>query len=311
MPRKAREKHELAIYHIISRSCSEVLLFREEADKEYYLLLLKRYKEKYKSSVYAYCLMDNHVHIHLDPKGFDVSRFMHSLNTAYVRYYNMKYERHGHLFQGRFQSRILDSDRYNLAVSAYIHNNPKDIPEYCGREEEYPYSSYGIYLGIRKDEYNLIDKRFIMELLHAKSENFEYKYSELVTHQRQADNIDEFKKQALIEVENEYISGRNVILRNVSPEEVLSFISRRLNYSPNFHIAWKGKHKTMNYRSFCAYVLRVLCGLSYREICHSITGITISCCSQLCEKGYKLLIKGETIYSDLFDELIDEAVKAA
>ncbi len=67
----------------------------------------------------------------------------------------------------------------------------------------------------------------------------------------------------------------------------------------------------MNYRSFCAYVLRVLCGLSYREICHSITGITISCCSQLCEKGYKLLIKGETIYSDLFDELIDEAVKAA
>ena len=172
MPRKARQKHELAIYHIMSRSSSEVLLFRENEDKDYYLTLLKRYADKYKASVYAYCLMDNHVHIHLDPKGYDVSKFMHSLNTAYVRYYNSKYNRHGHLFQERFQSRILDSDRYNLAVSAYVHNNPKDIPDYSGREEDYPYSSYGIYLGKRKDTYNIIDKSFIMELFHAKDESF-------------------------------------------------------------------------------------------------------------------------------------------
>ena len=244
MPRKARQKHELAIYHIISRSSSEVLLFRENSDKDYYLMLLKRYSDKYNSSIYAYCLMNNHVHIHLDPKGFDVSKFMHSLNTAYVRYYNMKYERHGHLFQGRFQSKILDSDRYNLAVSAYIHNNPKDIPEYSGKEEDYPYSSYGIYLGKRKDKLNLVNRRFIMGLLLAKSdENFVQKYFELVNHQRQRDKTDELKNQASIKLENEYISGRHVILRNTPPKEILSFVSKRLDHTRGCNLAWKGSKK--------------------------------------------------------------------
>ncbi len=308
VPRKARQKHELAIYHIISRSSSEVLLFRENSDKDYYLMLLKRYSDKYNSSIYAYCLMNNHVHIHLDPKGFDVSKFMHSLNTAYVRYYNMKYERHGHLFQGRFQSKILDSDRYNLAVSAYIHNNPKDIPEYSGKEEDYPYSSYGIYLGKRKDKLNLVNRRFIMGLLLAKSdENFVQKYFELVNHQRQRDKTDELKNQASIKLENEYISGRHVILRNTPPKEILSFVSKRLDHTRGCNLAWKGKQKTINYRAFCAYALRVLSGLTYREICQSISSITISCCSQLCERGYKLLNDSETVYSELFDELVNNA----
>jgi REP element-mobilizing transposase RayT len=84
MPRKAREKYPGAIFHIMCRSISELMLFRDNEDKNYYLRLLKRYKEKYKCSIYAYCIMNNHLHLHLDPKGFDVSKFMHSTNTAYV-----------------------------------------------------------------------------------------------------------------------------------------------------------------------------------------------------------------------------------
>ena len=164
MPRKSREKHNRAIYHIMCRSISEILLFRDNDDKFYYLSLLKKNTDKYKCSIYAYCLMDNHLHLHLDPKGYDISKFMHSINTAYVLYYNKKYKRHGHVLQERFQSRILDSDRYNLAVSAYIHNNPKNIEVYTGREEEYKYSSYGIYLGLRKDEHKLVDINFIKSL---------------------------------------------------------------------------------------------------------------------------------------------------
>ncbi|HHU78721.1 MAG: transposase [Caldicoprobacterales bacterium] len=307
MPRKARQKHEAAIYHIISRSFSEVLLFREDQDKEYYLMLLKRYAGKYHSSVYAYCLMDNHVHIHLDPKGYDISKFMHSLNTAYVRYYNIKYERHGHLFQGRFQSRILNSERYNLAVSAYIHNNPKDIAEYKGREEDYPYSSFGIYLNKRKDRYNLIDRSFIMGLLHANRDNFRRKYYELVKQQDQNNDIDDYSEHTTAESENEYISGRSVILRNISPGEVISYVSRRLGDSANINIAWKSKRKFINYRAFCAYVLRVLGGLSYREICRNIKSITIASCSQLCDKGYELINDTESIYSEVFHELIGYA----
>ncbi|HHY82360.1 MAG TPA: transposase [Clostridiales bacterium] len=310
MPRRARQKHELAIYHIMSRSSSEILLFRENEDKDYYLALLKRYTDKYQASVYAYCLMNNHVHIHLDPKGFDVSKFMHSLNTAYVRYYNTKYNRHGHLFQDRFQSRILSSERYNLAVSAYIHNNPKDIPEYNGREEDYPYSSYGIYIGKREDTHKIIDKSFIMELFHADGESFIKKYYEFVKYQNKTDNLKDYDEQFSTAAENEYISGRSIILRSISPDNVVSYVSSKLTGSAHdniINIAWKAKRELINYRAFCAYVLRVLAGLSYREICRIIPSITIACCSQLCDRGYELINSGHTLYSQIFSELLKNA----
>lgn len=141
MPRFARFKSPEYIYHIMCRSISEINLFRDDDDdddKNYYLALLKKYKEKFHCKIYAYCLMDNHLHCHFDPQGFDISKFMLCVNTSYVLYYNKKYNRHGHVFQGRYESRVISSDTYNLAVSAYVHNNPKDVEGYRGRECEYP-----------------------------------------------------------------------------------------------------------------------------------------------------------------------------
>jgi putative transposase len=89
---------------------------------------------------------------------------MVSLNSAYVSYFNRRYNRHGHLFQGRFASTIVDNDSYGITLSAYIHNNAKDLPGYAGREEMYRYSSYDIYTGIRKDTDDLVDIDDILKL---------------------------------------------------------------------------------------------------------------------------------------------------
>lgn len=307
MSRKARVKSPESIYHIMCRSISEILLFRDDQDKEYYLCLLKRYIDKYQCSLYAYCLMDNHVHLHLDPKGFDVSKFMHSLNTAYVRYYNKKYCRHGHVFQGRFGSRILHTDAHNLIVSAYIHNNPHDIKGFSGREEAYPYSSYGIYLGIRRDVHGLIDKSFMRGLFGAAGRKaFVRKYAEYVSRQRDIEDLNELYKTVSTEAENEYISGRKVILRDHSPSKVVSFISGKLMLSPKSSLAVKSKRNLQPYRAFTAYALRVLCGLGYRDICSAMYNITISGCSRLCSKGYELLEK-DPFYASIFDELVEQA----
>jgi REP element-mobilizing transposase RayT len=67
MPRSARKKASEALYHIMSRSISEVDLFARDEDKHYYLSLLRRYCGKYHASIYAYCIMDNHVHLYLNP----------------------------------------------------------------------------------------------------------------------------------------------------------------------------------------------------------------------------------------------------
>lgn len=305
MPRKAREKHPEAVFHIMCRSVSEFLLFRDDNDKDYYLGLLKRYSGKYKCSIYAYCLMDNHLHIHLDPNGFDISKFMQCTNTAYVRYYNKKYKRHGPVFQGRFESKILNTDEYNLTVSAYIHNNPQDIEGFSGKEENYKYSSYGIYLGIKKDIYKLIDKSFVKGLFNIGDEDkFAEKYFAFVSHQRDIGSFKELKKKLSSYVENEYVSGRRVILRDLCPSKAISFISSRLMVSEKAGIAAKSNRKLSDFRAFCAYVLRVLCGLGYKEICSNMYNTTISNCSRLCSRGYALLTSENPIYSSLFDELI-------
>jgi REP element-mobilizing transposase RayT len=309
MPRKSREKYPEAIYHIMCRSESEFLLFRDDNDKEHYLSLLKRYTDKYKCSIYAYCLMDNHLHLHLDPKGFDVSKFMQSLNTAYVRYYNNKYARHGHVFQGRFESRILDTDEYNLAVSAYIHNNPHSIEGFAGREENYKYSSYGVYLGLREDLHKLVDMSFIMGLFNINEPSvFAEKYYAFVSHQRDIGSFKELKKQLSSAVKYEYISGRQVVLRDLSPSKVISYISDKL-LMPEKHIKTANlKQKTHEARAFMAYVLKVLCGLGYKEICSNIYNITLSGCSKLCERGYELLNAKNPAYEDIFNDLINCSV---
>lgn len=305
MPRKAREKQSEAVYHIICRSGSELLLFRGNTDKDYYLELLKRYVDKYKCSVYAYCLMDTHLHIHLDPKGYDISKFMHSINTSYVLYYNKKYERHGHVFQERFQSRILNTDRYNIVVSAYIHNNPKDMMGYSGREEEYEYSSYGIYLGLRKDKQKLVDMSFIQKLIGVDiKKNFTRKYYTFVTGRKGIENPKELKEVLEQKAENEYISGRKTIIREISPAKVISYISNKLKMPVKSIIMLQSKQKLYEYRAFTAYVLRVLCGLGYKKICEIIYNITISGCSRLCNRGYELSNKDQLIYGSIFNELI-------
>lgn len=309
MPRKARQKNIEAIYHIMCRGISEILLFKDTMDKNCYLRLLKNCADKYKCSVYAYCLMNTHLHIHLDPKGYDISKFMHSINTSYVLYYNKKYRRHGHVFQERFKSKILNSDRYNLAVSAYIHNNPKDIVGYKNREQEYEYSSFGIYLGVRKDKEKIIDKSFIQGLMGSSNKNsFVRKYYKFVLKQKEVDGFDKFVEENIESTDNEYISGRKIVLRETAPEKVIAYISAKLGLKErNILLSLQSKELSEN-RAFTAYVLRVLCGLGYRQICETICNITISGCSRLCKKGYDLSNQINVVYHKIFNELLDFSI---
>jgi len=309
LPRKAREKHSGAIYHVMCRSISEILLFRDNEDKEYYLKLLKRYSDKYRCAVYAYCLMDNHLHIHFDPRGYDISKFMHSINTSYVLYYNKKYKRHGHVLQERFQSRILDSDGYNLAVSAYIHNNPKDIPGYLGRVEEYQYSSYGIYLGIRKDRHKLIDMGFVQGIMGTKNrKNFSRKYYGFVTSKKDVESLEQCKDACTGEEKNENIGERKVVVRELTPAKAIEYIARRFKQPVENIISDKGNKHHRELRAFAVYVLRVLCGLGYRQICETIYNITVSGCSRLCDMGFELTKEPRVEYAGIFGELLNWAV---
>ena len=83
--------------------------------------------------------MENHVHLLIrDPDG-SCPVFMKKMGVGYVRYYNGKYERIGHLFQDRYKSEIITDDAYLLSAFRYILNNPEKAG-IC-RAESYPWSS--------------------------------------------------------------------------------------------------------------------------------------------------------------------------
>jgi hypothetical protein len=88
---------------------------------------------------------------------------MKGLNVSYVQYFNKKHGCCGHLFQGRFKSEIVDTDSYLLQASKYIHLNPVTA-KMVRSPIDYPWSSYGIYLGQRYDTFSLLNTALILGL---------------------------------------------------------------------------------------------------------------------------------------------------
>ena len=162
MPRHNRIKHFDFIYHVMVRSISEVPLFKDNDDKDKYIFYVKKYQEQFGFKVYGYCLMTNHGHFIIDANGADISKVMHGINLSYAIYFNYRHKRHGHLFQERFKSEVVHDDKYLFTLSAYIHNNPIDIPGYKECPEKFKYSSFAMYLGLEKDPFEMVDEKFVM-----------------------------------------------------------------------------------------------------------------------------------------------------
>ncbi|EOC99381.1 Protein of unknown function DUF1568 [Caldisalinibacter kiritimatiensis] len=120
-------------------------IFIDDYDRERYLGILLKTKDKMKFDIYAYCLMNNHVHLLIKEYDENLSEVMHSLNMNYARFFNNKYDRVGHLFQGRYKSEIIDTLNYLLTVTRYIHNNPVKA-KVVKRPNQYKWSSYSCYL---------------------------------------------------------------------------------------------------------------------------------------------------------------------
>ncbi len=170
MPRKSRIISSTGIYHVILRSVNQQIIFEEEADYQKFLYILSDCKSKYDVDVYAYCLMDNHIHLLVNASENNLPTFFRSLGSLFVRWYNGKYDRYGHLFQERYYSRPVEDERYYLNTLIYIHNNPV-AAGICRFPSEYYWSSYNIYYG-KKSE--LVDCSFSWKVAGSKEALLDY-----------------------------------------------------------------------------------------------------------------------------------------
>ncbi len=142
MPSGPRLLVDGACYHIIARGNNRQGIFKNRTDYKKYISLIKRYKRKYKFRVFCYCLMPNHIHFVIELE--DIKRLsiaMSSLQRAYTGFFNIKYKRVGHLWQGRFKSKIIVKDQYLIACINYIELNPIRA-NIVKSPHEYEWSSY-------------------------------------------------------------------------------------------------------------------------------------------------------------------------
>ncbi len=159
MPRQARQKSESGIYHVLLRGINRQVIFEDNEDMNKLFKVIKQHQETCKYKVYAYCFMSNHVHFLVKENETSISTFMKKICSSYVLWYNWKYERCGHLFQERYKSENIESDRYFLTVLRYIHQNPLKAG-LALKLSEYRWSSYWEYLGTPA----IVDKSFVLSL---------------------------------------------------------------------------------------------------------------------------------------------------
>ena len=111
-------------HHIIQRGNRRQQAFFAEGDYDEYLNLLKKYSNRFKVDILAYCLMPNHIHLIVIPhKDGNLARAIGETHRNYTRFINFREKWRGYLWQGRFSSYVLD-EKYLLAATRYILLNP-------------------------------------------------------------------------------------------------------------------------------------------------------------------------------------------
>ena len=124
MPRKARIDAPGAVQHIIVRGIERKKIFRNDADRKNFTTRLSTVVSQTQTTCYAWALIPNHVHLLLRTGATPIATVMRRLLTGYAVSFNLKYKRHGQLFQNRYKSILCQEDRYLKELVRYIHLNP-------------------------------------------------------------------------------------------------------------------------------------------------------------------------------------------
>jgi putative transposase len=186
-------------YHILNRGVNKQLIFHDNADRVRFLFLILYFqspvsfinigrpvKQFVKHSVFnieketmqkiskdrfveltSFCLMPNHFHLIIkEVKENGIARYMQRVLNSYTKYYNTKYQKSGHLFQGPYKAVHVENNKQLLHLSAYIHRNPRELKEWFKKEDTYPWSSYQDFIGK-----NRFEKLLVPDIINGQFEN--------------------------------------------------------------------------------------------------------------------------------------------
>lgn len=219
MPRKPRIHYDGALYHVMCRGNNGEEVLKTDKDKRDYIELIKRYKRRYNFKVYAYCIMDNHVHVLIEVSEIPLSKIMQGIQQVYTQRYNRENKRDGHVFQQRYKAILCKKDEYLLNLIRYIHKNPKE----AGISEDLTYRWSSHYYYSRNINNDVVDIEFPLSLFAENTVEGNKRYLKF---------MDEEEISDLKDCVNEYDEIINEIkkekegLATVSLEEIIKKIEK-------------------------------------------------------------------------------------
>jgi putative transposase len=139
-------------HHVIQRGNNRQAIFAVTEDYQTMLDLLDENARKFSVAIHAYVLMGNHFHLLATPETPNgLPQMMQAVGRSYVRYFNDQQSRTGTLWEGRYKSTLIQTERYLLACMAYIDLNPVRAGM-AAQAKDYPWSSHAHYIGLRTDK---------------------------------------------------------------------------------------------------------------------------------------------------------------
>jgi len=147
MGRKNYHSYLHSFYHVMLRGNYRQPIFHDKQCHLKFCELLETATEKFSCKIHLYCLMTNHVHLVIEVKMIPLSKIVQSIASGYAKYISLKFNRRGHLFQGRFKSKLIHDENYLINLCYYIHHNPLSA-NMVTELDEYPWTSHRYYKGI-------------------------------------------------------------------------------------------------------------------------------------------------------------------
>ena len=243
MPRYPRQYSKTGIYHIMLRGNERKDIFIDEENKKKFIKIVIQKKADEAFKLYAYCIMDNHLHLVIKEQKEPISRIVKKITTSYAYYFNNKYRRVGHLFQDRYKSETIEDEPYLLSVIRYIHNNPEKAG--ISKKEKYKWSSYSNYIDILNHHreipeikemleiFSLDTKKALKEFIHYSNKHEEKNFLEMketIKSEIDEENVNEYI--------NGYLNSRNLKKEDLKrrehtqqKEDLIRQLTKRSNLS--------------------------------------------------------------------------------
>lgn len=174
MSRVQREISPTGYYHVTLRGNGRQILFEDDADRKRFLLQMAESVRSAGGRIIVWCLMSNHVHVVIDDPRTRLSDMVHDFAGAYARCFNAKTGHVGSVFQGRFHSVAIVSERQLLQTARYVHDNP--VRARIADVDEYEWSSFGEYFG--KSQLSISDVSVLLEMLGGVKGFLEFSHSD-------------------------------------------------------------------------------------------------------------------------------------